>query len=102
MYEPPSFTCHIAAQDVGVDLLLGTGLHSEGQDIGVPLTRPTFYRLQINWGGGEYAFMLEPQMIYCCHKCALSDIAEFKGIYILNELSIKKALNLLRVLTVIK
>lgn len=51
---------------------------------------------------GEYAFMIEPSMIYCCHKCAISDIAAFKGIYIPNELSIKKALNLLRVLTVIK
>lgn len=38
----------------------------------------------------EYALMMEPQMIYCCYKSAFSDIAEFKGIYIPDELSIKK------------
>lgn len=28
---------------------------------------------------GEHAFMIEPHMIYRCHKCAFSDIAGFRG-----------------------
>ena len=50
----------------------------------------------------EYAFMMEPRMIYGRHKCASCDIAELGGIYIPNELSIKRSLNLRRVWTVIK
>ncbi len=50
VYKQPSFTCHIAVQDAEVDLLIRTGLHNRGQEIGVPLTRPGFYRLQINGG----------------------------------------------------
>lgn len=99
VYLPPSFTCHIAARDAEVDLLIRTGLHNEGQEIGVPLTGPGLYRLQINGGN---AFMIEPHMIYCCHKCAFSDIAELRGIYIPNELSIKKSLKNVRVWTVVK
>lgn len=50
VYKLPSFTCHRAAQDAGVDLLIGTGLHNEGQEMGVALTWPRFCRLQVNLG----------------------------------------------------
>lgn len=41
-------------------------------------------------------------MIYSWHECAFGDIAQLKIIYILNELSVRKSLNLVRVLTVMK
>ncbi len=50
----------------------------------------------------EYAFMIKPQLIYSCHKCAFSDIAELRQVYIPNKLSIKKSLNLVGISAVIK
>lgn len=50
VYKLPSFTCHITAQDAMADLLIRTGLHNEGQEMIVPLTRPELYGLQINGG----------------------------------------------------
>lgn len=94
-----SHRCHITARDAKVDLLIGTGVAQWNKKLVFHEHGPGSIEFK---SMGEHAFMIEPHMIYRCHKYAFSDIAGFRGIYIPNELSSKKALDLLRVLTVIK